>query len=64
MLHCNQSILPPPCAATSVGTANQLFLTLIQSLTIAQCNISPPSKWPKDYGKTAKKHGIFENYNE
>lgn len=47
----------PHCAAQSVGTANQLFSNLIQTLLAVQCSLSPSDMWPKDYGKVAKKHG-------
>ena len=58
MQYCNESLIPSQCAATSVGTANQLFLTLLQTLSIAQCNISPATIWPPDLGKEAIKDGI------
>lgn len=45
------------CASHSVGPANQLFGILIQTLLAAQCNISPPEMWPKDYGPTAIEKG-------
>lgn len=47
--------ISPICAAQSVGTANQLFVSLIQTLLAAQCSISPPYMWPHDYGKIARK---------
>lgn len=51
---CSQSLLLfPQCAARSVGTANQLFIQLIQSITAAHCSISPPDLWPEDYGSRA-----------
>lgn len=52
--------LSPHCAAQSVGTANQLFVSLIQTLLVAQCTISPPSKWPRDYGRIASKRDAEE----
>lgn len=59
---CNQSsILSPECAAESVGPANQLVLTLVQTILTAHCMISPPEMWPKDYGKYAMKHGLDKN---
>lgn len=45
------------CASTSIGPANQLFLALIQSLTVSQCGISPKVDWPRDYGEVAQKEG-------
>lgn len=62
MHSCNQSLLAPQCAATSVGTANQLFVSLIQTVLAAQCSISPPEMWPKNYGKIARKKGL-EDYD-
>lgn len=50
-------LLAPECAATSVGTANQLFQMLIQTIIAAQCGISPKEMWPKDYGPTAIEQG-------
>lgn len=45
------------CATHSVGPANQLFGLLLQTLVQAQCSISPPEMWPKDYGPTAIEKG-------
>lgn len=45
------------CAAQSIGVASQIFTSLIQTLFVAQCTISPPEMWPDDYGKTALKSG-------
>lgn len=39
------------CATHSVGTTNQMFNILIQTLLAAQCSISPPNLWPKDSGE-------------
>ena len=52
MQHCNQSSAAPNCDAQSVGVANQLFATLIQTLLATQCSISPPEMWPEDYGSS------------
>lgn len=61
MNHCNQtSLLSQNCAAQSVGTGNQLFYSLIQTILTAQCSISPPEMWPKDYGPYAIKNGLDE----
>lgn len=49
------------CATQSVGPANQLFGLLIQTILAAQCNISPPDMWPKDYGPTAIEKGNENN---
>lgn len=49
--------LPETCAANSVGAANTLFGILINTLVAAHCNLSPPDRWPKDYGPTALKDG-------
>lgn len=48
------------CAAQSVGPANQLFGLLVQTILAAQCAISPPDMWPKDYGPTALQRGLDE----
>lgn len=49
-----------PCAAQSVGPSNQLFGLLLQTILTAQCNISPPDFWPKDYGPIATETGLGE----
>uniref|UniRef100_A0A182MEM3 Glucose-methanol-choline oxidoreductase N-terminal domain-containing protein n=1 Tax=Anopheles culicifacies TaxID=139723 RepID=A0A182MEM3_9DIPT len=48
------------CASQSVGPANQLFGLLVQTILAAQCAISPPDMWPKDYGPTALARGLDE----
>lgn len=45
------------CANHSIGPANQLFGLLLQTLITAQCSISPPDMWPKDFGPTAIEEG-------
>lgn len=45
------------CAAQSIGPANQLFASLVQTILAAQCAISPPELWPEDYGPDALKSG-------
>lgn len=57
MLSCNHLITPSHCAAQSVGAANQLFASLIQTILATQCSISPPEMWPNDYGPIAIEHG-------
>ena len=51
-------LLPPTCAATSVGATNNLFGLLFQTLMAAHCAISPAEKWPKDYAQTALNDGL------
>lgn len=51
--------LATECAAQSVGPANQLFGLLIQTILAAQCSISPPNLWPKNYGDQLLAEGIF-----
>ncbi|GAB0093749.1 glucose dehydrogenase [Sergentomyia squamirostris] len=51
-----------PCAAQSVGPANQLIGLLINTLLASQCSLSPPEMWPKDYAPTALEKG-FEEYD-
>ncbi|XP_055302507.1 glucose dehydrogenase [FAD, quinone]-like [Sitodiplosis mosellana] len=60
MTHCNQSLIPPTCAAQSVGTVNQIFATLLQTFLTAQCSISSSDKWPRDYGRVALEKGLGE----
>lgn len=45
-------------SGTSIGTTNVLFLQLIQTLTVARNGISPPSKWPEDYGEFGSRQGM------
>lgn len=58
-LNQTQNLIPPQCAAQSVGTANQLFTTLIQTLLTVQCSVSQRGMWPRDYGRIAAKQGCF-----
>lgn len=51
------------CAAQSVGASNGLFSLLLHTIMVAQCGISPPDKWPKDYGPTAIENGLKEEYD-
>lgn len=44
------------CSAPSIGPANQLFASLVQTILATQCAISPSSLWPEDYGAS-----VFEN---
>lgn len=46
----NQTCWTSTCAAQSVGTGNQLFVSLVNTILAAQCAISPPGMWPRDYG--------------
>uniref|UniRef100_A0A182Q348 Glucose-methanol-choline oxidoreductase N-terminal domain-containing protein n=1 Tax=Anopheles farauti TaxID=69004 RepID=A0A182Q348_9DIPT len=55
-----EALLSGQCAAQSVGPANQLFGLLVQTILAAQCAISPPDMWPKDYGPTALAQGLDE----
>jgi hypothetical protein len=52
-----QAVPEAACHAQSLGQTNQLFGLLIQTLLAAQCSLSPPDKWPKDYGPTAIANG-------
>lgn len=49
--------LPETCAAQSVGATNGLFGLLVQTLMAAQCALTPPDRYPKDYGPTAFEKG-------
>lgn len=44
-----------PC---SHEKSNPIFDILIKTLLEKQCEISPPEKWPKDYGPTAIEKGL------
>ncbi|XP_035890889.1 glucose dehydrogenase [FAD, quinone] isoform X1 [Anopheles stephensi] len=55
-----EALMGGQCAAQSVGPANQLFGLLVQTILAAQCAISPPDMWPKDYGPTALARGLDE----
>ncbi|XP_053671517.1 glucose dehydrogenase [FAD, quinone]-like [Anopheles nili] len=55
-----EALLNGQCATQSVGPANQLFALLVQTILAAQCTISPPDMWPKDYGPTALARGLDE----
>lgn len=46
------------CSSQSVGPVAQSFNLLLQFLLAAQCEISPESIWPPDYGPTAEKYGL------
>uniref|UniRef100_A0A336MWJ3 CSON006487 protein n=1 Tax=Culicoides sonorensis TaxID=179676 RepID=A0A336MWJ3_CULSO len=48
------------CASHSLGTGNELFGLLIQTLIAAQCALSPPDMWPKDFGPNAVENGLDE----
>lgn len=49
------------CASHSLGTSNQLFGLMIQTLIAAQCALSPPENWPIDYGPEAIQNGDLFN---
>lgn len=46
------------CNSTSIGAANQLFVTLVQSLIMSQRSIASEIEWPEDYGEKALQNGI------
>lgn len=46
-----------PCQAQSLGTSNQIFGLLLQTLLATQCSISPPAMWPNDYLSEALQNG-------
>lgn len=50
------------CQRDSVGLTAGLFQTLLTSLIMKQCSVSPNSKWPSDYGETALQRGL-DNYD-
>lgn len=47
----------PECAAQSLGPANELFGSLVQTILAVQCAISPSHMWPTDFGPTALQDG-------
>lgn len=51
------SFVDPTCAAQSIGPANELFGTLVQTILAVQCGISPSHMWPKDFGPEAMRNG-------
>ncbi|XP_053952137.1 glucose dehydrogenase [FAD, quinone]-like [Anastrepha ludens] len=51
-------ILQAHCPNPSVGTANGLLSTLVQTLITAQCAISAKENWPEDYGDLALENGL------
>lgn len=58
MQSINVPSIPAECAATSVGTVNELLLAMFKLLIYAQCKVSPPSMWPEDRGEMALKEGM------
>lgn len=50
--------IPAECAATSIGSANNLLLTMFKLMIYAQCQVSPPDMWPQDRGEVALKEGM------
>lgn len=57
MQSINIPSIPAECAATSIGSANELLLTLFKLLIHAQCQVSPPEMWPQDRGEVALTEG-------
>lgn len=47
------------CPSHSTGAGFQLFGLLIQTIMQSQCNISPSSFWPEDYGPELIKNGDY-----
>ncbi|XP_055296036.1 glucose dehydrogenase [FAD, quinone]-like [Sitodiplosis mosellana] len=54
------NITLPQCTSQSIGLANQLITTLVQTLLVAHCAISPRELWPDDHGEVALKNGLIE----
>jgi choline dehydrogenase len=46
-------LLPQHCSAHSVGPVNSYVNLLLTSVVSAQCGLSPPNFWPKDYAPAA-----------
>lgn len=53
----NINITFPQCTSYSTETASQLITTLVQTLLVAHCSLSPREFWPADYGEVAVKNG-------
>ncbi|XP_055842562.1 glucose dehydrogenase [FAD, quinone]-like [Episyrphus balteatus] len=51
------------CAQQSLSIGNTLVSTLLHTLLAAQCSISPPELWPKDYGPTYIENGSVDTYD-
>lgn len=49
------------CGSYSIGPANQLFATLVQTILAVQCNITTTGQWPPDYGPHVLENGMYEN---
>ncbi|XP_055911316.1 glucose dehydrogenase [FAD, quinone]-like [Eupeodes corollae] len=49
---------PGQCVQQSLGIGNTLVSTLLHTLLAAQCSLSPPELWPKDYGPTYIEKGL------
>lgn len=58
MQHSSQSLISAQLSANSVGFANNSFVSLIQAILLAQCAISPPEMWPRDYGRVALEQNL------
>lgn len=48
------------CPSQSAGAVTYLLGTLIQTLLVNQCAVSPNDKWPKDYGYDALNGNLAE----
>ncbi|XP_055911317.1 glucose dehydrogenase [FAD, quinone]-like [Eupeodes corollae] len=46
------------CVQQNLGLGNTLVSTLLHTLLAAQCSLSPPELWPKDYGPTYIEKGL------
>ncbi|XP_055680257.1 glucose dehydrogenase [FAD, quinone]-like [Lutzomyia longipalpis] len=49
-----------PCASLSTGAANQFFALLMNYISQSTCSLSPPERWPADYGDIAMRKGFGE----
>lgn len=49
-----------PCQAQSLGTSNQIFGLLLQTILATQCSISPPEMWPNDYLSEGLQNGFID----
>uniref|UniRef100_A0A1B0D7C5 Glucose-methanol-choline oxidoreductase N-terminal domain-containing protein n=1 Tax=Phlebotomus papatasi TaxID=29031 RepID=A0A1B0D7C5_PHLPP len=52
-----------PGWAQSTGMVNQYLTIMLNYLTMAQCSLSEPQMWPRDYGDIVIEKGFEEKYD-
>lgn len=49
------------CPTPGLGVAENLLLTLLQTLVRNQCSISArPNRWPRDYSASAAERNVYD----